>query len=360
MLCVDFFLDFILMFILIFFSWFFFLKNNFITIRLNFNFSDKLKNSNILKKQKDFFFNSFSFLLLFYFILIFFFKRGCTSVFFAGHCYVDNFNLYIIFNSILVLFFLYLILENTSKLNIVLNNDYFFSLINIGLFVPLIFYTNTIYSFVFILELLSIIIFYKFVVSKFWIKQDKISGEKKNLMEKIFSRSYVNVLFFQYWVNFFSSVIILFSIINIVTIYGSTEWFFLNLINLLNKESFYLIDFEFNFIFWIPFFIAFFLKIGLTPSHLFKIEVYKGIPFISIFFYTTYYFLIYFVFFIIFVKHYLSTFQYIWWFFFFGFCILGLINVIALLFDVIFTKAFFAYSTVVNSLGFFILIVSTI
>ena len=42
------------------------------------------------------------------------------------------------------------------------------------------------------------------------------------------------------------------------------------------------------------FIISVFFKLGVTPFHLFKVEVYKGIPLLSIFFYTTYYFIVFF------------------------------------------------------------------
>lgn len=52
-----------------------------------------------------------------------------------------------------------------------------------------------------------------------------------------------------------------------------------------------------------------FFKIGFTPSHLFKIEVYKGIPFVSILFYTVYYFMSFFLYFVLIVFYYINTFK---------------------------------------------------
>ena len=99
-----------------------------------------------------------------------------------------------------------------------------------------------------------------------------------------------------------------------------------------------------------------FFKIGFTPSHLFKIEVYRGLPFISILFYTIYYFMSFFLFFVFMVFYHLNSFKFFIWFFLFLFIILGLIYIISLLFDVNLLKTFFAYSTVINSLMFIILL----
>lgn len=51
--------------------------------------------------------------------------------------------------------------------NNVNNNDYYFSILNISIIIPLIFLSNSFYNFIFILEVISILIFYKFAVSKF-------------------------------------------------------------------------------------------------------------------------------------------------------------------------------------------------
>lgn len=49
------------------------------------------------------------------------------------------------------------------------------------------------YSFVFLLELNSLIILYKFVVSNFWF-----SEKKKVLFKKNDTKNFINMIFFQY------------------------------------------------------------------------------------------------------------------------------------------------------------------
>lgn len=53
--------------------------------------------------------------------------------------------------------------------------------------------------------------------------------------------------------------------------------------------------------------IGFIIKLGVAPIQLYKIEVYKGLPFLSIFFYTTFYFLVFFLFFSLIFIYYLSS-----------------------------------------------------
>ena len=89
------------------------------------------------------------------------------------------------------------------------------------------------------------------------------------------------------------------------------------------------------------FLISIFFKLGVTPLHLFKVEVYKGIPFLSIFFYTTYYFIIFFIFFIFFLLDFLSLFVIQYYTFLVFLILVGILYVMVLLFDVNLLKAFF-------------------
>ena len=347
-------------FLCIFYSWFFFLKNNFSYIRLNPSFNDKLSQSNILKKYNSKLFLNFSYIMFLFYFVFFFFMRGFVQPIWLNHNYLNNFNINLSLLILVVLLISYSIFLNTKHQNLIINNDYYFSLLNISILIPYLFFCNSLFNFLFILEVISILIFYKFVVSKFWFNEKFSFFKKTNLLERVFSRNYINVLFFQYWVNFFSSVVLIISLINIMYLYGSTDFFFLNFINLINNNTFFSNDLEFSILLWVSFFICFFLKVGLTPSHLFKIEIYKGIPFISIFFYTTFYFLGYFIFLTVFVQVYINSLKIFFYFFFVLFIIVGFFYTLFLLFDVSFTKAFFAYSTVVNTLAFVSLLITNL
>lgn len=329
-------------------------------VRLNSNYSDKLTNSSFLKKYNNTLYVKYSLFLVSYLFSSFFFYNGFSESFWYGHMFLSNFNVTIVLFLFFFLFLSYFIFLNTKKSNIVVNNDYYFSLLSIIIFIPFFYFSNSFFNFLFFLEIVSVLIFYKFVVSKFWFNDKFGFFKKSNILERVFSRNYLNVLFFQYWINFFSSVVLIISLINLMYIYGSTEWFFLNFLNYINNNSFSLFDLEFNIVLWVSLFSAIFIKVGITPSHLFKIEIYKGIPFVSIFFYTTYYFLGYFLLVTVLFQYYFNSFKVFFNFFMLIFLILGLFYTVFLLFDVSFAKAFFAYSTVVNSVSFIILLINNI
>lgn len=344
--------------IILLYSWFFFLKNNFNTVRLTPSYTDKLTQSNVFKKLNIKWLICVIFIIFIFIWVAFTSCKGVVHSFWFNHNCVSNFNINLLVLIASVLLISYLILSKTKHQNLIISNDYYFSLVNASVFILYLFFCNSLFNFLFILEIISIVIFYKFVVSKSWSNDFSLFFKKKNTSENVFSRNHTNVMFFQYWVNFFSSVILIISIVNIMFLYGSSDWFFIDLLNLISINNLVNTDLEFNTILWVFFFLCFFLKVGLTPSHLFKVEVYKGVPFVSIFFYTTFYFLGYFLFLTIMVEFYISSFKNYFYFFFIIFVVFGFFYTLFLLFDVLFTKAFFAYSTVVNTLAFVSLLIA--
>ena len=164
------------------------------------------------------------------------------------------------------------------------------------------------------------------------------------------------MVFFQYWVTFFSTIFIVYFYINVFYLFGSSDCMLIQYLftNFYNPTT---ISTNIRFTLFI-FIFSVFLKMGVTPFHLFKIEVYKGIPLLSIFFYTTYYFSILFLFFLFFLSDFLGIFASMYYNLLTLLVLLGSLYTLVLLFDVSFLKAFFAYSTIINSVGFLITFIS--
>jgi len=314
------------------------------------------KNVNLIKRQHFFLLIKLNYLVIFLLILFFMTLHGSCNSFWWNHLAINNLNTFMMFLSYVFSFILVYFLRSNSSNKINYNNDFFFSILNISNFLPLIFFSNNMFSFIFLLELNSCLVFYKLIVSKLWYKSNDINQLN---IKKILPKGYVNLIFFQYWITFFSSIFLFFSYINIAFLLGTSDWDLLNfLIITENNINYFNNNILFVFIVF-TFFFGLILKTGLTPFHLFKIEVYKNIPFLSILFYTTYYFFSFFLFFIYFlIKLGFYLFIY-WWLFFTIILLVGSLYVISLLFDVNFLKAFFAYSTVVNTLNFFVVLVAT-
>ena len=347
---------FLLPFIYSFFLvWIFFFKIN-KTQKLKSFKKDVYFNINILKKQHFKIFININFFILINFFFLFFFLRGENMIFWWNHLLLQNFNLYLIFILFFINFMLLFIVNTVSFNKINYSNDYFFALLNLTILLPMIFLSNNIFSFIFILELNTSIIFYKLVVSKLWYP----SNDKDKKLNKIQSKSYVNLIFYQFWITFFSTIMIFFFYINVNFLFGTTDWSVVNFIVFIDNNINYFNKKILLVFLSLVFLFSLFFKIGVAPFHLFKIEIYKSIPYLSILFYTTYY-ISTFLFFLLYLLSslYISLFVYIWFIFSF-ILIVGSIYIVSLLFDVNFIKAFFAYSTIINTTNFIIIIISNL
>jgi hypothetical protein len=100
-----------------------------------------------------------------------------------------------VFINLIGFIFVKVVLKNNLPQSI----DFFFCLVNLSCIMPLLFCANTFFTFLFIVEVVSILLFYKFVVSKVWFKtNNNVFLEKKNKFTQIIPRYYLNILFFQF------------------------------------------------------------------------------------------------------------------------------------------------------------------
>lgn len=341
--------------LILFFITLAFFKNNTISNLIKNTKNDKKKIKNKISKKNY----NFIFLkqIITYFCLLIsqiFFYRGYSEIFWNNHFFLNNFYLFLINFILLLVILIFFIIYNLSITKLFFSVDFIYSVASICATLPLIFLSNTMFTFYFILELTVCLIFYKFSASRFWFR-NPLKLYSANYLEKfseITPKSHINMLFFQYWVSFFSTIMLLFFFINIEFYFNSTEWCFLNFSTffVLNKKEFYL--------YFFMFIIGFFLKIGITPFHLYKLEVYKGLPFITIFLYTIFFFTGYFLYFSILMLYNFNKFFSFYWVSIFFFILIGTMYVIFLLFDINFLKNFFAYSTIINVVSFLSLIIS--
>lgn len=333
--------------------WRLFFFFNIIKIRIkSVNLTDhQLKSSYVSKITTPFLSSVFlDFLLLSCsFILInFFIFKGLDYWIFFDIFYCSNF-LYYYMWYFSWLFFLCIIIFRQTFLLLLLHNYMFFCMMfNFFIFSLLLFLTKSMLSFFFLFEILSIITFLQFIMTKsFYQSQTQtLNTSAATLHQKLL----VNTLFFQYWVSFFSTILFVYVLALILYLFGSTDWFILNFFSLVTSELSLTNSLTLKFVIFC-FFFAFFLKLGFAPFHLFKVEIYKNISYLIILVYNFFYFLIFFVFFSFISCFYFASNWFISWLFFFLILIGGSSSLIYLMFDIKLVKAFFAYSTVLNVLS---------
>lgn len=339
-----------------FIIWNIFFKNNLSFINKKNNWDKSISIKNIIIKQNPTFLIKLSIILNILQFIYLYSYNGFNTTFWWSHFKLNNYLLYIYIIIILFNLLFLFISDKHVKLNNKYSIDYIFSILNITLLIPIIFITNTLFTFFFFIELASCCIFYNFILSKFNFN----NKYTKDNYFSIYSKNYINVLFFQYWSSFFSSILLVFSIYCIYSLVGSTEWAIINFVIESNKQIGYINSNILIVITSIIIFIGFLIKLGIAPLQLYKIEIYKGLPFLSIFFYTTFYFLIFFLYFSLIFIYYLSSFVYVFWILLLLIIILGIVYITALIFDINLFKSFLAYSTIINSTSFLILTLSLI
>ena len=296
--------------------------------------------------------------LLLTLIFLYSFKGSSTLVWF-NHLNYTNFNFIIYYIFSIIMIIVLSTLNNRSHFIKNIQQEYILSISFLNLFLPIIFFSTNLLTFFFIIELVSCLILMQFIVGK---DLDTFSSNKKtgffNYKSNLKSQSYINVIFFQYWTSFFSSVLLVFSFLSYIHLFGTTEWVVMNF--LINYDlSNYSFNYNIKVIFTsIIFLVSIFLKLGLAPVHFYKIEIYKGLPFVTILLYTIYFFFIFFLFFGMMLVNYISNAYIIWYNVGLLFLLVGVLVSVFLLFDISSIRAFFSYSTIVNSISFFILFIS--
>ena len=329
------------------FLWFLFFKLNTTNIKVN---QLNTLHTKVLKINPNSTLTVFYLYIIILAILGVYTLHGKNEVVWFNHFNYNNFTINLLYIFLVISFMMFFLLKTaTTKTNLVKGIDYLFSINNLVILFPYLFFVNTMFTFLFLLELVSAILLYKLISSKIWFKN---STKTKHLVNNI-PQNYINMVFFQYWVTFFSTIFIVYFYINIFYWYGTSEWFVLQCLNIINVENTQSSNILIR-VLVVVFILSIFFKLGITPFHLFKIEVYKGIPFLSIFFYTTYYFLVFFIFFLYLLSDFLLCFTNQYIVFVSGILFFGSIYVLVLLFDVSFLKAFFTYSTIINTIGFLI------
>ncbi len=238
--------------------------------------------------------------------------------------------------------------------NIAFSTEYLLFVVLVGVSGFFLMSSTNMFLTIFLLELVALLIFAKFAVSRVLFNQNKLNLSK-NTNNPQFSYGLFNSLFFQFWANFVSSVFLFFSLINIHYAFGTSNLYMLNFFlsivtTLLNSPE------NFNTFVFLLFTTGLFIKLGLSPYQFFKIETYKGIPLYMIIVYTTLYLLVYVYFFsFLFIIQIpaLRDFIGVFALFFLTISVFYLVN---LLFDTKNFKAFLSYSTLITIVNLLIIV----
>lgn len=297
-----------------------------------------------------------------YILLIFLSVRGFETSFWYSHITFSSFQLKIIY---LILLSYFLTLSLLLRLSLSLSDDkldFILSTTNLFYWIMFIFMTNNLFTFIFIVEILSISVMLLNTTSIFY---------ENNLNQKSnFSNNYafflnlpyfkVNSLLLYFWVSFIAST-------NLFIFLYLYIYYFLTLDLVLSevvlsylKVTWGVFSFLPYLFTWSVFLISIFVKCGLVPFFMWKPNFFKGISFKYLFVYITFYYFFTLIFILNFVFVELVEYVSI---FIIGSVILlisGLLIILTQLYSVTYIKSFLAYSSILNSLLVFTLLLFSI
>lgn len=218
--------------------------------------------------------------------------------------------------------------------------------LDIGLFLIILFFTsfcliisNNILTIFINLEIINILIIYSFFISSY-LNFNSPKNLNFNINWLLISSTY------QFILNFFSSILF-FLIFNLLLIHThSTNFIFLNFFSSL---------YNIKYLFYISLlYFSLFIKFGIGPWIFFKIEIYQGFNLFLLIIYTLIYFLIILIFFFnLFIIYNLSI-NWLFLIFLLNIIIIMLIYLIYLIFYYFNIFMFFSFSSLLNLLLIFI------
>lgn len=262
---------------------------------------------------------------------------------------------------LIVLSTFYIILQfitcNVSFCKVNLSLEYLYSLSIFFVMSPLLYFSASIYSFFFLLEVLGVLVVLLFSSLTYLGSKRNLSNEYASDTVNPAPARLITSLFTQFWISFFSTVLLILFLIVSLFVWNTSMYYELNAIIVASNvapgtaHSAFIVLWDFLFIF------GFFLKAGIAPLHLFKIEVYRGLPFFTIFIYTFLYFLSFFLYFIYMVHWLLPHILYYNTYFLELIIIFGVLYLSATLFSNRHLKTFLALSSILNSLIIFAVVV---
>lgn len=276
-------------------------------------------------------------------------QYNSTNLAWYDHLIVSNFNYTITFISYILIFFI-LIKELSNKKNHTNRNSE--TILAFFLFtytLQLLLYTNNLFSFIVLLEFQSLCLMYYLLTSSNFISNKFLKKNETLSYLNEYSQNVTYSILFNYWMAFFGSILLVYSLISIEKTYGFIDWSSLNILFMFEMKQ---VSQTANFIwilYWFPLFLGFLIKLGYAPVYLWKPEFYKGLSYSTLFFFMTVYFFLFFITFsVIFFKQ-LSSLNYVWINYITIFTTITALSIIFAIFDLSTLKSFLGYGTIMHT-----------
>ena len=282
-----------------------------------------------------------------------------TSVWF-GHIIVSGFQLKTSLLIILNFFFVITALLSSVYFTSREVNDHIITLMNFFYWVILLFFTNSIFTMIFVIEVLSTLIFLLLITSTFsstffYRNLDLSFG---HLFQQSTPFSYLQSILYFFWVSLISSLnLFLFCLLFYFKLF-SFDWYLLEHVFLYFANTSSLKEVASLGMAWFVLILCIFLKCGVAPLYIWKPTFFKGIPFYTIFFYVCFFYFTLFIFVVHLLTSYFSEIFYFYSYVTLLFVVTGLVTLLLVICESYYLKVFLAMSSILNSLFVILALVS--
>lgn len=284
-------------------------------------------------------------------ILNFFWSSSSLSLWF-GHLVFTSFQYKFSYLILLFFTFILLMISSLTYFSALEIYDFFITKYNFMYWILLIFMTNSFFTVIFIIEVLSTLVFLLLTTSTFssTFFYKNTNFDSRFFLQSLMPYTFLNSIIFLFWVSLLSSLNLFVFLIYVATSLMTFDWFllehvFLYIISTTTFSEIFTIG-----LMWFFLIFSIFLKCGIAPLFFWKPAFFKGIPMVSIMFYIIFFYFFLFIFLIYFLIIYLHELFYYYSIILFTFVISGLIMLLSIICESFYLKTFFAVSSILNSL----------
>ena len=238
--------------------------------------------------------------------------------------------------------------------------DFLITIFNFFYWLFLLLCSNSIFSTIFVIEVLSTLILLLIVTSTFssayFYRNTKL--DEGNLFQQITPFTYLQSILYFFWVSLISSLnLFLFCLFFYIKILSFDYYLIEHIFNffILNSSLKEIVTLSLS---WYILIFCIFLKCGIAPLYIWKPTFFKGIPFYTIFIYVCFFYFFLFIFIVHMLTSYFSEVYYFYSLVLVVLVLFGLFMLLAIICETFYLKSFLAISSLLNSIFVFLTIIS--
>lgn len=268
-----------------------------------------------------------------------------------GHLVFNSFQSKILYLIVLLGLIILYLLFSTNYFSSNEIYDFFISVINVLYWIIILFFTNSVFTFMFVIEVLSTLTFLLITTSSFSTSffYKSVSFNLKSYLGNNHPYSTIQSILYFFWMSLLSSLNLFIFMTFLYTTLLTLDWFLLEYIfyyfsTTSSIKSLLTLGFC-----WFVIIFCIFLKCGITPLFIWKPIFFKGVSMNMFVYYILFFYFFIFLFFINFITAYFNEIMYYYLLVLILFIFMSLLTLLAILCESFYFKTFFAVSSILNS-----------